>query len=111
MYEISGTLTNVEPPMTPWGEAKYKAAKPDVGPRGVALSQSNDPVTKCFPPGVPRIYEIRVGQPLEIMQIPGPGSSFGGSDRNGNPRQPGLTFPSSTCPSSLHRPTHPLQNW
>jgi hypothetical protein len=71
MYEISGTLTNQEPPMTPWGRAKYEAAKPNVGPRGVPLSESNDPVTKCFPPGVPRIYIMRVGQPLEIMQIPG----------------------------------------
>lgn len=71
MHEIAGTLTNEEPPMTPWGEAKFKATKPNVGPRMVPLSQSNDPVTQCFPPGVPRIYEIRVGQPFEIIQIPG----------------------------------------
>jgi hypothetical protein len=70
-HEMAGTLTNEEPPMTPWAEAKYKAAKPNVGPRGVPLSQSNDPVGKCFPPGVPRIYEMRVGQPMEIMQVPG----------------------------------------
>jgi hypothetical protein len=71
MHEIAGTLTNQEPPMTPWAEAKFKAAKPNVGPRGVALSESNDPVTRCFPPGVPRIYIMRVGQPVEIMEIPG----------------------------------------
>ena len=71
MHEIAGTLTNEEPPMTPWGEAKFKAAKPNVGPRGVPISESNDPATKCFPPGVPRIYIMRVGQPVEIMQIPG----------------------------------------
>ena len=71
MHEIAGTLTNQEPPMTPWAEAKFKAAKPNVGPRGVALSESNDPVTRCFPPGVPRIYIMRVGQPVEIIQIPG----------------------------------------
>ena len=71
MHELAGTLTNEEPPMTPWGEAKYKAAKPNVGPRGVDLSQTNDPVDQCFPPGVPRIYEMRVGQPFEIIQIPG----------------------------------------
>ena len=71
MHEISGTLTNQEPPMTPWGQGKYEAAKPNVGPRGVPISESNDPVTKCFPPGVPRIYIMRVGQPFEIMQIPG----------------------------------------
>jgi hypothetical protein len=71
MHEIAGTLTLREPPMTPWAKAKYDAAKPNVGPRGVPLSDSNDPVTKCFPPGVPRIYLMRVGQPFEIMQIPG----------------------------------------
>src|SRR5579859_2338447 len=71
MHEVAGTLTNQEPPMTPWGEEKYKAAKPNVGPRGVPISESNDPVTKCFPPGVPRIYIMRVGQPVEIIQIPG----------------------------------------
>ena len=70
-HELAGTLTNQEPPMTPWGEAKFKAAKPNVGPREVSLAQTNDPTTKCFPPGVPRIYEMRVGAPVEIMQIPG----------------------------------------
>ena len=71
MHELAGTLTNEEPPMTAWGEAKFKSAKPNVGPRMVPLSQSNDPVAQCFPPGVPRIYEMRVGQPFEIIQIPG----------------------------------------
>ena len=71
MYEIAGTLTLQEPPMTPWGAAKHKAAKPNFGPHGVPISETNDPVFKCFPPGVPRIYIMRVGQPLEIMQIPG----------------------------------------
>ena len=70
-HELAGTLTNEEPPMTPLGLAKFKAAKPNIGPREVPLSQTNDPVTKCFPPGVPRIYEVRLGQPFEIMQIPG----------------------------------------
>jgi hypothetical protein len=71
MYEIAGTLTLQEPAMTPWGEAKYKASKPNYGPHGVSISETNDPIFKCFPPGVPRIYLMRVGQPFEIMQIPG----------------------------------------
>ena len=70
-HEVAGNLTNQEPPMTPWGEAKFKAAKPNVGPRGVSLAHTNDPVSKCFPPGVPRIYEILLGAPVELMQIPG----------------------------------------
>jgi hypothetical protein len=56
--------------MTPWAEAKFKAAKPNVGPNAVTLSETNDPITNCFPPGVPRIYLIR-GEPVEIMQTPG----------------------------------------
>jgi len=71
MHEIAGTLTNEEPPMTPWGKAKFNATRPNVGPRMVSLAKSNDPIAKCFPPGVPRIYEMRVGQPLEIIQVPG----------------------------------------
>jgi hypothetical protein len=70
MHEIAGTLTLQQPPMTPWGKARYEAAKPNVGSRGVSISETNDPIFKCFPPGVPRIYLMRVGQPLEIMQIP-----------------------------------------
>ena len=71
MHEIAATLTIQEPPMTSWGKAKYESAIPNEGPRAVSLSETNDPVFKCFPPGVPRIYLVRVGQPLEIMQIPG----------------------------------------
>jgi len=56
-----------EPPMRPWAEAKYKAAKPSFGPRAVA--DPDDPTFKCFPPGVPRIYFHPV--PMEIIQIPG----------------------------------------
>jgi len=66
-FEIVFSLANQEPPMTPWGMEKYKAAKADAGPRGVSLSETNDPIFKCFPPGVPRIYLAR-GLPFEMMQ-------------------------------------------
>jgi hypothetical protein len=56
-------------PMTPWAEAKFKAAKPSHGGPGVTLLETNDPVFKCFPPGVPRIYLEFL--PMEIIQIPG----------------------------------------
>ena len=56
-------------PMTPWAEAKFKAAKPSLGALGVTLTETNDPVYKCFPPGVPNIYLQTF--PLEIIQIPG----------------------------------------
>ena len=70
IYELIFTLTSEKPPMAPWAEAKFKAAKPNVGPNAVTLAQTNDPITNCFPPGVPRIYLIR-GEPVEIMQTPG----------------------------------------
>jgi len=57
--------------MTPWAAAKFKAAKPNAGSKGVPLSETNDPQLQCFPPGLPRIYSMRVGAPFEIMQIPG----------------------------------------
>lgn len=68
------SLTKDEPPMTPWAEERFKAAKPSFGPRSV--EDSNDPVNPttlnavgCFPPGVPRIYLHPF--PMEIIQVPG----------------------------------------
>src|SRR5690348_6565303 len=49
------------PSMTPWGKARYLAAKPSYGPRAVENSTDYvNPTTGkdvgCLPPGVPRIY-------------------------------------------------------
>ena len=55
--------------MTAWAKAQLEAAKPSFGPKSVLLSQTNDPVYKCFPPGVPRIYFHPF--PMQIVQIPG----------------------------------------
>ncbi len=50
------TFTKEEPELTPWGEAKYKEAKPSNGGQ-YTLQTTNDPVlTRCDPPGVPRVY-------------------------------------------------------
>lgn len=61
------------PSMTPWGKARYLAAKPSYGPRAVENSTDYvNPTTGkdvgCLPPGVPRIYI----QPFlfEIVQTP-----------------------------------------
>jgi hypothetical protein len=70
VYELAFSITSEKPSMTPWAEQKYKANKPNVGPRSVSLSETNDPLMKCEPPGVPRIYLIR-GEPMEIAHIPG----------------------------------------
>ena len=70
---ISGTyqyaaFSKDEPPMTPWGEARYKEAKPSQGPQGVKLEETNDRVYKCAPPGMPYIY-IQLF-PVQIIQTP-----------------------------------------
>jgi hypothetical protein len=70
IYELAFSITNETPPMTPWAEEKYRANKPNVGPRSVSLTESNDPIMQCAPPGVPRVYLIR-GEPVEIANIPG----------------------------------------
>src|SRR6266581_543841 len=50
------TFTKEEPEMTPWAIAKYKEAKNTNGGQ-YDLETTNDPVvTKCYPPGTPRVY-------------------------------------------------------
>jgi hypothetical protein len=39
IYELAFSITNEKPPMTPWAEAKFKAAKPNVGPNAVGLEE------------------------------------------------------------------------
>src|ERR1700722_1796335 len=68
--EIVGAIGEI-PPMTPWAAAKFKEAKPNGGTHGFSLAETNDPQSQCFPPGVPRIYSVRLGAPFEILQIPG----------------------------------------
>jgi len=83
--DLSGVWTNVTlpgtaewaintfsaeiPALTPWGQARFDAAKPQRGPRGVPVAQTDDPVYACYPPGTPRIYLHPF--PFEIIQLPG----------------------------------------
>jgi hypothetical protein len=55
------------PPMTPEGKAKYDAAKPGLGPRGVPLG--NDPLMICDPVGYPRSFTYNYG--MEFIDTPG----------------------------------------
>ena len=59
-------LSNPAPPMTPWGQAKYDAAKPGMGPRAVPLG--NDPMLICDPLGYPRW--LGYGYGMEFIQLP-----------------------------------------
>ena len=60
------SLSTTEPPMRPWAEAVFKATKPGYGPR--ATPDSQDPILRCFPPGVPRIMLLPF--PMRIVQTP-----------------------------------------
>ena len=56
------------PPLTPWGKAKFDAAKPLVGPRAVP-GVENNPELRCEPDGPPKL--LNLPNPFEIVQIPG----------------------------------------
>jgi hypothetical protein len=64
IYTFSAEL----PALTPWGQARFDAAKPQRGPRGVPVAQTDDLVYQCYPPGTPRIYLHPF--PMEIIQLP-----------------------------------------
>jgi hypothetical protein len=63
------TFSEKLPALTAWGQARFDAAKPQRGPRGVAVADTDDLVYKCYPPGTPRIYLHPF--PMEIIQTPG----------------------------------------
>jgi hypothetical protein len=56
------------PPFTPWGKARFDAARPMQGPTAVA-GQENAPTLHCDPDGPPRV--LNLPNPFEIVQIPG----------------------------------------
>ncbi len=56
------------PPFTPWGQAKFDAARPMLGPTAVA-GEENAPTLRCLPDGPPRV--LNLPNPFEIVQIPG----------------------------------------
>ncbi len=60
--------TRFRPPFTPWGQAKFDASRPMVGPRAVP-GKENGPTLNCDPDGPPRI--LNLPNPFEIVQIPG----------------------------------------
>jgi hypothetical protein len=63
-------LTLEEPPMTAWGEAKYKAAKSSFGTHSFPIAETNDPIYRsCSPTGFPRAFYHAF--PLQIVQTPG----------------------------------------
>jgi hypothetical protein len=54
--------------MTEWGQQQFKLAKASNGGE-YTLDQTNDPIlTKCLPPGTPRIYLQPL--PMQVIQTP-----------------------------------------
>jgi hypothetical protein len=64
----TASFSKGDPPMTPWGQAQFNAAKPSQGPRGVKLTETTDRVYRCSPPGMPYIYLQLF--PMQIVQTP-----------------------------------------
>ena len=56
------------PPLTPWGQARFDAASPNVGPR-VVPGKEGSPHLKCDPEGPPML--LILPNPFEIVQVPG----------------------------------------
>ena len=56
------------PPLTPWGMARFDAARPLIGPRAVP-GQENNPALRCDPDGPPKL--LNLPNPFEIVQLPG----------------------------------------
>ena len=65
---MDGINQKARPPLTPWGQAKFDAASPHVGPRAVP-GKENGPNLRCEPDGPPHL--LILPNPFEIIQIPG----------------------------------------
>jgi glyoxylase-like metal-dependent hydrolase (beta-lactamase superfamily II) len=60
------------PPMTPWAQAKYDAAKPGLNGTGPGRAQplGNDPIMICDPVGYPRVLGASGNYGIQIVQTP-----------------------------------------
>jgi hypothetical protein len=65
---MDGIDEKLRPPLTPWGQARFDASAPLVGPRAVA-GKENNPALRCEPEAVPK--SLILPNPFEIVQIPG----------------------------------------
>jgi hypothetical protein len=65
---MNAVSNKTRPPLTPWGKARFDAAKPLVGPRAVP-GEENNPELRCEPDGPPKL--LNLPNPFEIIQIPG----------------------------------------
>src|ERR1700722_10378630 len=59
---------STRPPLTPWGQGKFDASRPLLGPRAIP-GEENSPSLKCDPDGPPKL--LNHPNPFEIVQMPG----------------------------------------
>jgi hypothetical protein len=59
---------SARPPLTPWGQEKFNASRPLLGPRAIP-GEENSPSLKCDPDGPPKL--LNHPNPFEIVQMPG----------------------------------------
>jgi hypothetical protein len=65
---VTGIDERTRPPLTSWGQARFDAAIPLMGPRSIA-GKENNPSLRCEPEALPK--SLILPQPFEIVQIPG----------------------------------------
>ena len=65
---MNGVDDRTRPPLTPWGQAMFDAAKPLMGPRAVG-GQEDSAALHCEPSGPPQL--LILPNPMEIVQMPG----------------------------------------
>ena len=65
---MNGVNERFRPPLTPWGQAAFDAAKPLSGSKAVAGQEDNSAL-RCEPSGPPQVLVLP--NPWEIVQIPG----------------------------------------
>ncbi len=65
---MNAVSNRTRPPLTPWGQAKFDASRPLVGPRAIP-GVENNPELRCEPDGPPKL--LNLPNPFEIVQVPG----------------------------------------
>ena len=65
---MNAVSNRTRPPLTAWGQARFNANKPLVGPRAIP-GEENNPELRCYPDGPPKL--LNLPNPFEIVQIPG----------------------------------------
>jgi hypothetical protein len=58
---------NAHPPFTAWGQMRFDASFPSLGPRDVA-GKENDPILRCDPDGFPKM--LGSPHPFEMITLP-----------------------------------------